>query len=498
MADWTLTPAETIQHAEMWEKSGQWKRLCDASVRVAKRLQEYDLEAKLAEKEVGVHLARYERLGKVEEVDVVRRSYRVGTSGRLSEIEGFAYGLGRLLMSLAAICRVSPEAALGVVARGFHNAFVDILISSQKRLLLAGAAAEAIGSLLWVAQNRNMLVDNRKLLIGLCSLLDRCRKQDDVPQEESLLAYIGSLISRAGKTTLDLFSDLDVNRDGRLERNEISQLLRTLQPELKEDQLKMIFDKIDIDGDGAVSLQELCLALRPASAVIARINESLASVRKMPKDLFLHFDASGDGQLDRKELDGMMLQWQPDLSPEELASLFAFFDRDGDGSVSARELAESMDEVGNASRGCLKCLAGLAQTGEKYTLMLMELKVLDNALELMTDRSNALQDAELCARVLELCTRMLSNVSDPKHQSEFIRKDGIDTAWQAMNTHERKDEVVSWGLAMIHTALECQELRRDVKDRVPSVDKFEDLHKGRAHVEKLVVQVATQLQARDY
>mmetsp|Transcript_54543 Transcript_54543/g.96732 ORF Transcript_54543/g.96732 Transcript_54543/m.96732 type:complete len:186 (-) Transcript_54543:23-580(-) len=185
----------------------------------------------------------------------------------------------------------------------------------------------------------------------------------------------------------------------------------------------------------------------------------------------------------------MLLNVVPELSPAELAALSAFFDRDGDGTVSVRELSEALDEEGAAARACLRCLAGLASGGKRTTALLMELEVLDNAVGLMTDRSNAQMDGELCARLLELCTRMLSNISDPGKQSEFVSKDAIDWAWQAMNQHDRKVEVVSWGLALIHQALEYQDMRRDVKERVPSVDKFETLHADTPHVARLADEV---------
>ncbi|KAL8518341.1 hypothetical protein ACS0TY_009640 [Phlomoides rotata] len=105
-------------------------------------------------------------------------------------------------------------------------------------------------------------------------------------------------------------------------------------------QLREIFDRFDIDGDGSITLLELAallrsLGLRPTGDQIQTMSASM--------------DANGNGSIEFDELVETLL---PDMNEEviinqdQLMQIFRSFDRDGNGYISAAELAGKMAKMG--------------------------------------------------------------------------------------------------------------------------------------------------------
>lgn len=61
--------------------------------------------------------------------------------------------------------------------------------------------------------------------------------------------------------------------------------------------------------------------------------------------LFMQLDADRNGTLDYREMEAILLRFQPDLSRAELGSLFGRFDRDGSGKIDIREFRRTLDEA---------------------------------------------------------------------------------------------------------------------------------------------------------
>lgn len=131
-------------------------------------------------------------------------------------------------------------------------------------------------------------------------------------------------------------------------------LLRSFQ-----DEIDVIFDTLDVDHDGIVTMQELETALAGVvdedidtklerlmarddailGATIQRLRDRLAAQASRVLDLFRKWDVDGDGIVTRAEFAKAL----PDLGfhdclPSDIDALFNTFDKDGEGEISFREL----------------------------------------------------------------------------------------------------------------------------------------------------------------
>lgn len=99
------------------------------------------------------------------------------------------------------------------------------------------------------------------------------------------------------------FSTLDANEDGKLQRDELPEALAGH------------FDRLDSDGDGAISPEEMKRMKPDREAIRARLQERMKAM-----------DANGDGLIQESE------------APEPMQAHFDKIDANGDGALGSEEL----------------------------------------------------------------------------------------------------------------------------------------------------------------
>ena len=117
-----------------------------------------------------------------------------------------------------------------------------------------------------------------------------------------------------------LFSKLDVNGDGGIDQSELGDFLKYVSSatgSTSQTDTSQLFKTLDADGDGAISKQELTdgtkklfeeLRTQLASTKSAQADESQDAKKPDPQEFFKKIDANGDGSISQDELGTFMSQ----------------------------------------------------------------------------------------------------------------------------------------------------------------------------------------------
>ncbi|KAL4559372.1 hypothetical protein LXL04_031510 [Taraxacum kok-saghyz] len=144
----------------------------------------------------------------------------------------------------------------------------------------------------------------------------------------------------------DIFNRFDMDADGSLTHLELAALLRSLGLKPSGDQIDLLFNGIDSNGNGAVELDELVRAMLPDMTT----EQNLFNQSKLLK-VFRSFDRDGNGVITRAELAKSMAEMGQPLTNRELTEMIEEADTDGDGVISFSEFARVMAKSAAESFG---------------------------------------------------------------------------------------------------------------------------------------------------
>ncbi|KAI7738499.1 hypothetical protein M8C21_004652 [Ambrosia artemisiifolia] len=144
----------------------------------------------------------------------------------------------------------------------------------------------------------------------------------------------------------DIFNRFDMDSDGSLTHLELAALLRSLGLEPSGDQIYMLFNKMDSNGNGAVEFDELVNAMSPNM-----MTEQNVINQKLLLKVFHLFDRDGNGFITPSELTHAMAKMGQPLTYRELTEMIEEADTDGDGVISFSEFARVMAKSAAESFG---------------------------------------------------------------------------------------------------------------------------------------------------
>ncbi|PIA40825.1 hypothetical protein AQUCO_02400114v1 [Aquilegia coerulea] len=131
-----------------------------------------------------------------------------------------------------------------------------------------------------------------------------------------------------------VFEKFDVNGDGKISQFELGSIMGSLGHSATEEELQRMIEEVDSDGDGFIDLNEF-IELNTNGVDSAKILDDL-------KNAFLIFDMDGNGSISPEELQKVMKSLGESCSMDECRKMISGVDVDGDGMINFEEFKVMM------------------------------------------------------------------------------------------------------------------------------------------------------------
>ncbi|KAF3340044.1 calcium-binding protein CML14 [Carex littledalei] len=138
------------------------------------------------------------------------------------------------------------------------------------------------------------------------------------------------------KQLRDIFRRFDMDGDGSLTQLELAALLRSIGLKPTGDELHALLYSMDSNNNGAIEFEELAAAIAPMMT-----QQSLVDQAQL-LEVFNAFDRDGNGYISAAELARSMAKMGQPLTFVELQHMMKEADTDGDGVISFTEFAAVM------------------------------------------------------------------------------------------------------------------------------------------------------------
>lgn len=132
----------------------------------------------------------------------------------------------------------------------------------------------------------------------------------------------------------ETFQMFDADGGGTIDNGELKSVLRKLNIDLSDTELKEIITSVDQNSDGEIDFDEFLQMMKR----VPDYKTELATA-------FKYFDADRDGTTSKEELKRVMKQFGQKLTKAELNAVVAEVDTDGDGEISFEEFKAIMTKA---------------------------------------------------------------------------------------------------------------------------------------------------------
>merc|ERR1712106_1027048 len=140
----------------------------------------------------------------------------------------------------------------------------------------------------------------------------------------------------------DAFKQFDRNGNGSIDKDELTNALKSSGGNFTKQDIDAIFTAGDVDGDGEIDYEEFISLMCPsASDIIEKFRAKYKNVNDV-RAAFKRFDRDGDGALEKDELAGALKSSGESYSDVEVDAIFSLGDIDGDGEITLEEFIALM------------------------------------------------------------------------------------------------------------------------------------------------------------
>jgi Ca2+-binding EF-hand superfamily protein len=171
------------------------------------------------------------------------------------------------------------------------------------------------------------------------------------PAVQEKLAHISSYMQRNNISLESMHKQLDSNKDGYVTKTEFRHGASVLAfPNLREEDYDVMFEAMDVNGDGQLSVLEFGLYIKGAK--VAReegLGKLTPQMRKEMdqeiKDLFDTFDINKDGKITDREVVTTMRSLGYNIDLAAAQGMIKAVDKDGSGAIELGEFTALMTPI---------------------------------------------------------------------------------------------------------------------------------------------------------
>lgn len=143
----------------------------------------------------------------------------------------------------------------------------------------------------------------------------------------------------------EVFKVFDADGDGKITKSELGCVLRSLGDNLSEEELALMVQAADQDGDGCIDLEEFISlnTVDAADATAIAACEGIFPATDDLRDAFRIFDADMDGKISAQELHKVLTSLgDAECTIDDCCQMIRGVDKDGDGFVDFQDFRRMM------------------------------------------------------------------------------------------------------------------------------------------------------------
>ena len=132
----------------------------------------------------------------------------------------------------------------------------------------------------------------------------------------------------------NVFNLYDSNKDGIVNSDELENILKSININVSDEEIKEIIEELGLEGNGEVNFEDFV-------SIVNRREKDVDSEEEVLK-AFKLFDKEGNGLININELKNIMLSVGNNIKEEELNDMLKEADTDMDGYINYEEFIRSL------------------------------------------------------------------------------------------------------------------------------------------------------------
>eukprot|EP00755_Sulcionema_specki_P019635 Sspe_Gene.69956::Locus_41304_Transcript_1_2_Confidence_0.667_Length_1325::g.69956::m.69956 len=238
---------------------------------------------------------------------------------------------------------VTPPSTPLVVHKQLHE---QQLLAAQKLVELERAEHQKMRAAFLECQQRQVIQQELQAMQAAAQEQHRLNQlTEEANREMRIASDLVAAIMLADKPLWELFSSLDINKDGSLSSAEFSRAMASIGVKLSPEELMKIGLRYDTDKDGGIGFEEFATMVRDFNNKLQErfsINTS-GLIPHAPSSARCPF--SGFAKMRHVMIQIVKHVWE---SPHTITHFFSCFDVDRDGTLDGKELMAGLHKMGVA------------------------------------------------------------------------------------------------------------------------------------------------------